>query len=370
MFKDAYRGRRVLLTGHTGFKGGWLLTWLNRLGAKVTGYSLQPPTDPSLFDRAGLEKLCEEHVEADIRDRKRMQQVVGDTKADVIFHLAAAPLVRESYTDPYGTFEVNVMGTLSLLDAIRKAGRRCAVVLVSTDKCYENQEWEFGYRETDPMGGHDPYSASKGAMEVAVASYRRSFFAGKQSSKDGIRVATARAGNVIGGGDWSLERIVPDAIRAVEANRALLVRNPRSVRPWQHVLEPLSGYMLLGARLGADRGAAYASGWNFGPSPVEQYNVGQLAEAIVKKWGAKPWVDGSKPNAPHEAGMLKLAIDKARQHLGWKPVWDFDETISRTVEEYRALLAAKSPANARAALERDIEQYESDARAAALSWTR
>lgn len=369
MFNGAYSGRRVLLTGHTGFKGGWLLTWLNRLGATVTGYSLKPPTNPSLFERAGLAEVCE-HVEADIRDRERMNRVVADTKADVIFHLAAAPLVRESYSDPFGTFEINVMGTLALLDAVRKAGRPCAVVLVSTDKCYENREWEFGYRETDPMGGHDPYSASKGAMEVAVASYRRSFFSNDKSADQRIGVATARAGNVIGGGDWSPERIVPDAIRAMESGRPLVVRNPRAVRPWQHVLEPLSGYLWLGARLAEERGGQWASGWNFGPSPLEQYNVGALADAVVKCWGAKPWVDGTDPNAPHEAGMLKLAIDKAAQHLGWRPVWDFATTVTRTVEEYRALGSARTASAARAVLQSDIERYESDAGAAAISWTR
>jgi CDP-glucose 4,6-dehydratase len=364
MFADAYAGKTVLVTGHTGFKGAWLSVWLERLGAKVVGYALDPPTTPSLFATARLVERVES-VSGDVRDAARLAGVVVRHRPDFVFHLAAAPLVRESYEKPAETFEVNLMGTLSVLEALRLEPRPCSVVVVSTDKCYENREWEYGYRETDALGGHDPYSASKGVMEIAVASYRRSFFAG-----GGVRVASVRAGNVLGGGDWALDRIVPDAIRALAAGEDLLVRNPRAVRPWQHVLEPLSGYLWVGAKLASAPGEEYATAWNFGPEPTQLHTVAELADALVEAWGRGAWSVYESRNAPHEAGLLKLAIDRARLRLGWWPVWDFAETVGRTVNWYRKFYEAPDDAvRIHAACVADIESYEAGARAKGVAWT-
>ncbi|MFT3709464.1 MAG: CDP-glucose 4,6-dehydratase [Archangium sp.] len=330
----AYAGKRVLLTGHTGFKGAWLTLWLERLGAKVTGLSLAPEKD-SLFLAAGVEKSCAHRV-GDIRDLKTVRETIADVKPQIVLHLAAQALVRRSYADPLETLGSNVTGTAHVLEAIRLEKQRCAVVVVSSDKCYENREWVYGYREDDAMGGHDPYSMSKGATELVTSSWRRSFFHPSKLSEHGVAIASARAGNVIGGGDWAADRIVPDCIRSLAKGAPIGVRSPHAVRPWQHVLEPLGGYLLLGARLQSSRAAEYCEGWNFGPNGESARSVSQLADALVKAWGSGSWVDQSDPKANHEAGLLTLSIDKARARLGWAPRWNFDETIAKTVEWYRA----------------------------------
>lgn len=369
MFRDAFTDRTVLVTGHTGFKGAWLALWLRQLGARVVGYALDPPTDPSLFTACGS-GLVDVDERADIRDAAAIERVVRQTAPDFVFHLAAQPLVRESYRAPRETFEVNVIGTLAVLEAVRAAGRPCTVIGISTDKCYENREWVYGYRESDPLGGHDPYSASKGAMEIAFASFRSSFFPPEQVGTHGVRLASARAGNVIGGGDWSADRIVPDAIRALLRDEPLVVRNPASIRPWQHVLEPLSGYLCLAAALSQPGAEALSGGWNFGPSPEVAYSVGQVADALVAAWGRGSWVtqptDGA---APHEARLLKLCIDKASSDLGWSPVWDFTTTIERTARWYQRTTEAVPACPALDACRQDIDAFQASATAKGLAWT-
>ncbi len=325
-FHQAYQGRSVLLTGHTGFKGAWLTQWLLDLGAKVTGYSLPSPTSPSLFAQLGLEGRIR-HVEGDILDGTRWASTVAEVQPDFVFHLAAQPLVRLSYAEPVSTFETNVMGTIRVLDGLRQLDRPCSVVCVTTDKCYENREWNYGYREEDPLGGHDPYSASKAAAEIAIASYRKSFF-----SHGKVAVGSARAGNVIGGGDWALDRIVPDSVRALSAGRAIAVRNRHATRPWQHVLEPLSGYLWQGARQAQDQRLCGA--FNFGPGHDANRTVSQLVAEFLRHWPGE-WVDQTQPGAPHEAGRLQLTTDKANALLGWSPVWRFDEAVAATARWYR-----------------------------------
>ncbi len=338
--RAAYQGKRVLLTGHTGFKGSWLTTWLHDLGAEVTGYALAPE-EPSLFAALGLDALCKHHV-ADVRDLARFREVVRASRPDYVLHLAAQALVRDSYARPIETIETNVMGTANVLEAVRLEKQPCAVVVVSSDKCYENREWVWGYREEDPMGGHDVYSMSKGATELVTASYRRSFFDPAKAKDHGVYLASARAGNVIGGGDWAKDRLIPDMVRAVSSGAPLVVRNPDSVRPWQHVLEPLSGYLLLGARLaGFGLGPratreSYCEGWNFGPRLDSTRKVRELADALVAEFAAAPWVDGHDPSAPHEAALLRLSIEKAFARLAWQPRWGFEETVARTVAWYAA----------------------------------
>lgn len=333
--RAAYAGRRVLVTGHTGFKGSWLTLWLAELGAEVTGYALAPDTSPALFERAGVEACCRS-VLSDVRDAPRLAEVVREARPEVILHLAAQPLVRRSYEQPLETLQTNVLGTAHLLEAVRAAGRPCAVVVVTSDKCYENREWLYGYREDEALGGHDVYSMSKGAAELVTASWRRSFFHPARLAEHGVAVATARAGNVVGGGDWAKDRIVPDAIAALAEGRAIPVRNPGGVRPWQHVLEPLGGYLLLGARLQGPQAAAHAEAWNFGPRPEDARPVREVVEALIAAWGSGLWDDRHDPAAPHEAGLLRLSIDKATSRLGWAPRWGFDETFRRTVAWYRA----------------------------------
>ena len=354
MFGNAYAGKKVFVTGHTGFKGSWLCLWLERLGAEVTGYALPPATDPSLFTSAGIAAGMR-HIEGDVRDAAALERALVEAAPHFIFHLAAQPLVLDSYAAPAETFAINVTGSINLMEAIRRTGTRAAVVMVTTDKVYLNREWEHGYREDDPLGGHDPYSASKAAMEIAVSSWRNSFFAPDRTTEHGVRMASARAGNVIGGGDWSGNRLVPDLVRALPKNQEPELRNPQSLRPWQHALEPLGGYLLLGARLAAPGGEALAGAWNFGPLPTDVRNVGELAGALLEQWGRAGWKDVSDPNAPHEAGLLRLSIDKAVARLGWRPVWDFNRTVERTAGWYGAVTSGK--ATARAACEADLDAY-------------
>ena len=353
VFWGTYRGKRVLVTGNSGFKGAWLTFWLQRLGAEVLGIALDPEGERSLFADGKLDGLYV-HRTLDVRNRAAVRAAVEEWRPEAVFHLAAQALVRRSYAKPAETFDTNVMGTVNVLEAVRRAGNPCAVVVVTSDKCYENLETERPYEETDRMGGHDPYSASKGCTELVVAAYRASFFA----PGDKVRMATARAGNVIGPGDWAEDRIVPDAVRALAAGRALEVRNPRSVRPWQHVLEPLSGYLRLGQVL-MEGGALAAEGWNFGPEPDDVHTVGELADAFCEAWGdGARWQVMAEASGPHEAGLLRLAICKAKARLGWKPAWDFGTTVRRTAAGYRRLLAVAEPTAVRAFMEEEIAAYE------------
>jgi CDP-glucose 4,6-dehydratase len=352
---SAFRDKRVFITGHTGFKGSWLALWLHQLGATMHGYSLPPPTDPSNYALANVRGVLADETIGDIRDRTLIGTSMGAFKPDVVFHLAAQPLVRDSYAQPFETFDVNVMGTASLLDAVRDLKRPCAVVCITTDKCYENREQVWGYRECDPMGGHDPYSASKGAAEILIASYRRSFFNPADLKQHGVQLASARAGNVIGGGDWARDRIVTDLVAALIADRAPSVRNPHAIRPWQHVLEPLSGYLTLASAMLANADAKWCEGWNFGPVPGTELPVGKLADAFVKAWGKGKWVGRSSAGQLHEASILRLSIEKAGWELGWRPRWTCDEMVDKTAAWYRRVLC--EGADARMACMNDIAAY-------------
>lgn len=332
-----YRGKRVFVTGHTGFKGSWLAEWLLALGAEVSGYSLEPASDPSLFDQLGLAKRLHHQI-GDVRERNQLQKALLRAEPDVVFHLAAQPLVRRSYAEPLETFEVNVTGTLNVLEALRALKKRCAAVLITTDKVYLNHETGQAYKESDPLGGHDPYSASKAAAELVIDSYRKSFF-----SSSPVRLASARAGNVIGGGDWAADRIVPDCIRALLRGEPIQVRNPKAIRPWQHVLEPLSGYLVLAQQLvQADGDSALAGAFNFGPDLSSNQSVATLVQELLKNWEGS-WVEHNEANAPHEAGKLNLATEKAFHLLGWQPRWDFETTIEKTAEWYRGVYHGGDP---------------------------
>jgi CDP-glucose 4,6-dehydratase len=342
---EFWRDRSVLVTGHTGFKGGWLATWLLDLGARVTGYGLAPHTTPSYFARCGLAERLTSHL-ADVRDEAAVQAALASAQPRVVFHLAAQPIVRLSYRKPLETISINVLGTSTLLEAIRHTPSVEAVVVITSDKCYENFERPQGYRENDPLGGHDPYSASKAAAELITAAYRRSFFAAS-----GPRVATVRAGNVIGGGDWAADRLVPDAVRALVAGEPIRVRNTEAVRPWQHVLEPLGGYLLLAERLAGS--ATFAGTWNFGPRDPDAVSVATLADLIVGQWDGGRWESTPENGAPHEAGLLRLDWSKARTRLGWHPGLSLKEAVELTVGWYRAAAGTRSE---RAMYDLSVEQ--------------
>lgn len=344
--RNHYSGKKVLLTGHTGFKGSWMAEWLLALGANVVGVSLEPQDDPSLFEQLDLESRIEHHIQ-DIRDAGRIAELVKAALPDIVFHLAAQPLVRYSYEHPIETFDTNVMGTVHVLDALRQLNTPCEVVIITTDKCYENKETARPYSEDDPMGGYDPYSASKGACELVVSSYRRSFFHPDDfGTKHQISLASARAGNVIGGGDWAADRIVPDCMRTLAAGDPVPVRNPHATRPWQHVLEPLGGYLALAMKLAEEQTSKVwkesCSGFNFGPDPESNRSVGDLVEQVLTCWPGT-WLDQSSPGAVHEAGLLNLSIEKAEDLLGWKPVWNFENAIDRTVQWYHAVHQGAAP---------------------------
>ncbi len=334
---NPFQGKTVLVTGHTGFKGSWLSIWLRELGAQVMGYSLpQPPTQPSNFQVCGLEQRLLD-LRGDVRDFERLCELLHTHRPQVIFHLAAQPLVLRAYEDPRETFEVNAMGTVNLLEAVRRTnggdGALQAMVCVTTDKVYENREWVWGYRETDHLGGHDPYSASKAMAELAIAAYRRSFFG--QAGAVPVALAATRAGNVIGGGDFAAHRLVPDCMRALMAGEPVLVRNPQHVRPWQHVLESLSGYLLLAARLMAE-GDAFAEAWNFAPPETTGVTAQMVVEKVIALWGEGQWVaEGESSAAPKETATLRLNWDKAANRLGWRPVYTWEEALSQTVEWFR-----------------------------------
>jgi CDP-glucose 4,6-dehydratase len=367
-FDDVYRGRRVLVTGHTGFKGSWLALWLHRLGAEVHGFALEPPTEPSLFREAEVEGCLASHRIGDIRDHAGLTAHVSAVQPEIVFHLAAQPLVRRSYLEPRETYDVNVMGTVNMLEAVRAAGSVRVCQLVTSDKCYENREWALAYRENDPMGGFDPYSSSKGCAELVAAAYRRSFFtagaAGMVAS-----LATARAGNVIGGGDWAEDRIVPDCIRALEAGLPVPVRNPRAVRPWQHVLDALGGYLHLAARQWSDP-VAFSDAWNFGPLVTGTLPVLKLAELVVAEWGdGAIWTDpaAARAGAVHEAAMLRLDIAKAQSLLGWQPLLDTAEAVRLTVQWHRMHRHAP-PTRARELCGLQIDHYTELAARAGQPW--
>lgn len=328
-----WSGKRVLMTGHTGFKGSWLALWLQTLGAQVTGYAMAPPTNPSLFNVADVAAGMESVV-GDIRDLTHLQAVMNSASPEVVFHMAAQPLVRRSYQDPVETYSTNVMGTVNLLEAVRNCPNVRAVVNITTDKVYENREWLWGYRENEALGGHDPYSNSKGCAELVTAAYRSSFFAAPSASGKPVAVATARAGNVIGGGDWAQDRLIPDLLNAFDKGRQVDIRNPHAVRPWQHVLEPLRGYLLLAERL-TEQGNPYAEAWNFGPHAEDARPVQWIVQRMAELWGPCATWKSDKGKHPHEAGNLKLDISKVQSRLGWQPSLRLDEALALIVEWYK-----------------------------------
>ena len=345
---DFWRGRRVLLTGHTGFKGSWLTLWLLSMGAEVWGYSLEPAGTPNLFKALELDQSSFpqfdgslHHRIGDLHDLSGLQQLVAESRPQVVLHLAAQPLVRRSYQEPLFTWSTNVMGSLHLLEALKPLQNPCSVVMVTTDKVYENREWDHGYREKDRLGGRDPYSASKAACELAIASWRSSFCGSSAYQTSHLAIATARAGNVIGGGDWAEDRLLPDAMRAICSGEPVMVRSPEATRPWQHVLEPLGGYLLLAQRM-SENPCELTKAFNFGPLLDANRSVRQLLETVFQYWPGE-WVDGSEPAAPHEAGRLHLQIDAAYHQLGWRPCWTFQTTVERSVNWYRRVDQGQNP---------------------------
>lgn len=358
--RRAFANRRVLVTGHTGFKGAWLCEWLLSLGAQVHGLALDPPTQPNLFSALGLAARMHDH-RADIRDAARVETIVRESQPHLVVHMAAQSLVRAGYAQPRETFEVNVQGTVNLLDVVRQRGTPLGVIAVTSDKCYRPSPTPRNHDERDPFGGHDPYSASKGAAEIAVEAFRHSYFPPSAIAKHGVALASVRAGNVIGGGDWAADRLVPDIARAIIAGAPARVRNPRASRPWQHVLDALSGYLLLGSRMLEGRGGEVAEGWNFGPAtndPGASLTAGQVADRFVAAWGKGSWQDCSDPAAPHEAPHLGLSIDKARARLGWAPAWSAANALAATADWYRRVASAGEDARAVTA-----EQLDAYARA-------
>lgn len=356
LFADIYRDKRVLLTGHTGFKGSWLALWLHELGAEVTGISLPPEGQPNHWD---LLKLPIDDRRLDIRSVDALRHVFSETRPEIVFHLAAQPLVRRSYREPLETWSTNVMGTANMLEACRQESSVRAIVTITTDKCYENQEWPWGYRESDRLGGHDPYSASKAGAELVAASYRSAFF----NTPDAPLLATARAGNVIGGGDWSEDRLIPDLVRAVTTGQPLEIRSPEATRPWQHVLESLSGYLMLGQRL-LEKDGAFATAWNFGPEPEGNRSVAEVLEQLSRHWPTMHWHITPTPQ-PHETTLLYLDSAKARRTLHWQPVWQLDTTLAATAKWYRAQLEDGETIS-----RQQLASYIEDAMQANIAWAR
>ena len=336
-FGDFYKDRKVLITGHTGFKGSWLSILLNRLGADVYGYALMPPTDPSLFVMADVDQLVHSTI-GDVRDYNFLLETIKLVQPEIIIHMAAQPLVRESYRNPRETYEINVMGTVNLLEAVRQVKSVKAILNVTTDKCYDNKEWHWGYRENEPMGGYDPYSNSKGCSELVTSAFRSSYFNPKDYANHGVALASARAGNVIGGGDWAGDRLIPDFIRAILQGEKVKIRSPHAIRPWQHVLEPLTGYLSLCERL-YNSGPAFAEGWNFGPDDADAQNVEWIISKICKFWGGKAAYELDKSPQPHEANYLKLDCSKAKAMLSWYPKWNLETTLQSIVDWTKAYQA-------------------------------
>ena len=352
-FKGLYKGKKVLVTGHTGFKGSWICIWLRELGAEVIGYSLEPHTNPNHFELLNLDIIS---IIGDIRDRDKLNGVFKTYKPEIVFHLAAQPLVRYSYINPIETFETNVMGTVNVFEACRTSESVKAIVNITSDKCYENREWVWGYRENDPMGGYDPYSSSKGCAELVTNSYRRSFFNPEDyGKKHNILLASARAGNVIGGGDWSEDRLIPDIVRAISTNEKLYIRNPKATRPWQHVLEPLSGYLILGQKV-LEGKTEFADAWNFGPGEESHIDVEMVVKSVRERWGRFEYDINTNLDNPHESKLLKLDCSKAHTLLKWKPIWDFDKALDVTVRWYREYYE-----NGKIFSLQDLEEYNNDA---------
>lgn len=330
-----WRGKRVFLTGHTGFKGSWLSLCLQEFGANLTGYSLTPPTQPNLFEIANVARGMTSII-GDIRDVDKLTNSMREARPEIVIHLAAQPIVRQSYADPVETYSTNIMGLVYLYEAMRAVGGVQVCVNVTSDKCYENKEWPYGYRENDAMGGYDPYSSSKGCAELITSAYRRSFFS-KQDNNERLLLASARAGNVIGGGDWAVDRLVPDILRSVSLGMPALIRNPSAVRPWQHVMEPLSGYLMLAQKLVVE-GERYAEGWNFGPSPSDTQTVQWVVENITSRWGGNVSWESEQGVGLHEAHSLSLDCLKANRELGWRPIWTLDTAIEKIIDWHRAYL--------------------------------
>lgn len=348
-----WRGRRVFLTGHTGFKGSWLSLWLNKLGADVTGYALDPPTQPSLFEQARVADSIRS-IHGDIRDLEHLKSAIAECRPEVVLHLAAQSVVRTSYEDPVQNYSSNVMGTVHLLESVRQLRQPCAVVNVTSDKCYENREWIWGYRENEPMGGHDPYSNSKGCAELVTSAYRDSFFSPETIADHGVALGSARAGNAIGGGDWTRDQLIPDLMRAFLGGKPCLIRNPAAYRPWQFLLEPLRGYLILAERL-AENGAPFASGWNFGPADADIQPVSWIADELVQLWGTgASWTLDSGAH-PHEAHALKLDASKAAADLDWRPVLSLKQSLEWIAEWYQAF---RESADLRQFTLKQIEEYE------------
>ena len=347
--QEFWKGKRVFLTGHTGFKGSWLSLWLCSLGAEVRGYALNPPTSPSLFNEAKIDTIIDSQI-ADIRDQDTLHESMTGFNPDILIHMAAQPLVRYSYDAPIETYEVNVIGTAKVLEVARSCPNLRAIVNITTDKCYENDGRAEGYKENDPMGGYDPYSSSKGCAELVASSYRRSFL-----QDQGIGIASVRAGNVIGGGDWADDRLIPDILRSFEKNKPVVIRNPKATRPWQHVLEPLSGYLILAQNLYKDQ-KKYAEGWNFGPNEKDVQPVDWILDKMISKWPNSSWELDNNSN-PHEAGFLKLDISKAKSKLGWSPVWELSQTLEKIVSWHQAWLNKE---DMQATCLTEIEEYTRD----------
>jgi len=365
LFDGYYAGRRVFVTGHTGFKGSWLTQWLLLLGAEVTGYSIGVPTQPSLYESLALSRQIQD-VRGDVRRSQDVQTAMTKAAPEVVIHMAAQALVLPSYADPLTTFETNVMGTANVLEAARHCPSVRSVVIVTTDKCYANNEWSYGYREADALGGHDPYSASKAAAEMVVASYRSSFFDAGDAAGKRTGIASVRSGNVIGGGDWAADRLVPDCMRALVAGNPIIVRNPGSVRPWQHVLEPLSGYLWLGALLARDP-ARYGGAWNFGPDPESAVSVEQLVSLVCQAWGDSAGFEtATSAQALSEAGILRLDCTKSRSQLSWRPVYDVGEAVRQTVTWYHSTM--EDAGQVVPLTVRNIGDYVQAARATGISW--
>jgi CDP-glucose 4,6-dehydratase len=363
LFNNVYQGKKVLVTGNTGFKGSWLSIWLNMLGAKNYGLSIDIPTKPSHYESAKLDGILTQNY-VDVRDFAAVKKVIDTVRPDFVFHLAAQPIVRDSYTSPRETIETNIIGTTNILEALRVLNKKCSAVIITSDKCYDNVEWVWGYKETDALGGEDPYSASKGGAELMVKTYAVSFFNKPDSN---VKVCSARAGNVIGGGDWANARIVPDAIKAIDDNEILKIRSPKATRPWQHVLEPLSGYLLLGQRL-FNNLTLCGEAFNFGPKSEQNYTVETLLQSMKERWAEINWeIEGDQTNFK-EAGLLKLNCDKALFHLNWLPNLDFDQTVEFVVNWYRNFLSGDE-----VVLEyskQQIEKYVNIANKNQLEWAK
>jgi len=367
MFKDIYKNKRVLVTGNTGFKGSWLSIWLKELGAEVIGYSLDPPSEPNNFTVCSLGGKIT-HIRGDIRDLDHLIRIFNKDQPEFVFHLAAQALVKLAYAEPKITFDTNVGGTVNILEAVRLTPSIKVFINVTSDKCYDNRDWIWGYRENDPLGGHDPYSASKGCGELVFNAYLKSFFNKGYSKDRGIGAASVRAGNVVGGGDWGKYRIIPDCVRALGANESIGIRNPHAVRPWQHVLEPLSGYLWLGALLWEDP-QGYSGAWNFGPDDSSHLTVAEMVNRLIQYWGIGSWHDLSDPQAPHEAKLLKLCCDKAHAELHWYGILDIDECLQITAEWYTKFYSSDPKEDMFASCVDQIHRYSNRAAQKGLSWT-